>query len=114
LGLITWIDASYKMPVYIGDKKIDGRAARWGLSAQMLRLLEAVKCGSQTVEVVAIDNQERGEASLSVTRINDFITSLEQKSPAETTKPHLEDEIMLSVEEVTAKVAPFEVWAVAA
>jgi hypothetical protein len=114
LGLIDWRDASYRMPVYVNSRKIDGRAARWGLSAQMLRLLEAVKCDSQTVEVGTIDNQERGEASLSVTRIDEFIVSLEQKPPAETIRPYLEDEIVLSVEEITARVAPFEEWAMAA
>ena len=114
LGLITWTDASYKMPVYQGNKKIDGRAARWGLSAQMLRLLEAVKCDSQTVEVVTLDNQERENTPLSVTRIDEFIISLEQKTPGETTKPHLEEEIVWSADEVTAKVSPFEEWAIAA
>jgi hypothetical protein len=114
LGLIDWRDASYRMPMYVGNKKIDGRAARWGLSGQMVRLLEAVKCDSQTVEVAAIDNQGRREASLSVTRINEFIASLEQKTPAETIQPHLEDEICLSVDEITAMVAPFEEWAMAA
>ena len=96
--------------VYVNDKKIEGRAARWGLSAQMLRLLEAVK----TVEVMTVDNQRERETSLSVTWILEFIISLEQKTPAETIKPHFEDEIVLSVDEITAKVAPFEVWAMAA
>ena len=114
LGLIEWRDASYKMPIYLGNKKLDGRAARWGLSGQMLRLLEAVKFDSQTVEVATVDNQGEREASLSVTRINEFIASLEQKTPAETIQPHLEDEIMLSVDEITAMVAPFEEWAMAA
>ena len=113
-GLIDWRDASYRMPIYVGDRKIAGQAARWGLSAQMLRLLEAVKHDSQTVGVVTLDNQEGREASLSVTRIEEFIASLEQQAPDETTRPHLEDDIVLSVEEVTARVAAFEEWAMAA
>jgi hypothetical protein len=73
LDLLDWQDPVYKKPIFIGDQKIKGKAAKWRASEKLMELLEK--------------GQEEKEAPLAETEITDFVKSLVQLPPDETIRP---------------------------